>query len=89
MGIFNVLRYVWNPLICSKIGNTWTTLVFLPHPPVQMLSTPQLKALRHMPVTSQRSIVTSPNIKEKPLHIFFAKILRGAVVKGLKDQVLL
>lgn len=36
MGILDVLRYVWNPLICSKTENTWTTLVFLPHPPVQI-----------------------------------------------------
>lgn len=36
MGILDVLWYVWNPLICSKAGNTWTTLVFLPHPPVQI-----------------------------------------------------
>lgn len=55
----------------------------------KLLSTPQLKALCHMPVTSQRSIVASPNIKEKRLHIFFSQILRGPVVKGLKDQVLL
>lgn len=36
MGIFNVLWYVWNSLICSKTANTWTTLVFLPHPPAQI-----------------------------------------------------
>lgn len=36
IGVFAVLRYVWNPLISSKTENTWTTLVFFPHPPVQI-----------------------------------------------------
>lgn len=54
----------------------------------KLLSTLKLKALHHTPVTSQRSIVTSPYIKEEPLHIF-TQGLREAVVKGLKDQVLL
>lgn len=54
----------------------------------KLLSTLKLKALHHTPVTSQRSIVTSPYIKEKPLHIF-TQVLGEAVVKGLKDQVLL
>lgn len=54
----------------------------------KLLSTLRLKAPHHTPVTSQRSIVSSPYIKEKPLHIF-AQVLREAAVKGLKDQVLL
>lgn len=89
MGIFLVLWYVWNPLICSKMGNTWTTLVFLPHPPVEIA--------KH--TAAQRTTPYASHITE--IHCDFSEhqrkafthLLRtnteGAVVKGLKDQVLL
>ena len=75
-------------LSVARLGTPGQHLSSSPTHLCKLLSTPWLKALHHMPVTSQRSIVTSLNIKEKPLHIF-AQILRGAVVKGLKDQILL
>jgi len=74
MRIFDVLWYVWNLLICRKTGNTWTTLVFLPHPPVQIA--------KH--TTAQSPMPYASHITE--IHCDFSKHQRKAIAHHLRTN---